>query len=173
MEFKRLTNSEDEFFDRAMSLYRQSFPYYEQREERSQREIMRHGEYHFNLIFDGAQWVGIMLFWETEEFIYVEHFCIFPELRNMRYGQRALENLGRAGKSVILEIDPPVDSISRNRKQFYERCGFVENGFSHVHPPYHTGVKGHELVVMSKPEELSQREYDRFKSYLENTVMPG
>ena len=171
MEFRRLTDVENGMFAPAMDLYKHSFPHHEQREEASQARIMGEGEYHFDLIFDGDTWVGEILNWESGDFIYVEHFCILPELRNRQYGQRALEVLAGRGKVVILEIDPPVDEVSIHRKGFYERCGYHANDFTHVHPPYHQGMAGHGLVVMSSPRQLSREEYEGFSAYLRETVM--
>lgn len=162
MELIRLTDGADPRYARARALYKRSFPFHEQREERSQLNILGAPEYQYLLIYDGDLWVGLMLCWETETFIYVEHFCTFPELRGQGYGRRALEVLGRRGKTVILEIDPPADPVSIRRKGFYERCGYVANPFPHVHPPYHRGVKGHDLVVMSCPKALGPREYEEF-----------
>lgn len=171
MELIRLTDGADPRYARARALYQESFPYHEQREEASQRKILDAPEYQYNLIYDGDLWVGLLLCWETETFIYVEHFCTFPELRGRSYGQRALEVLGRRGKTVILEIDPPTDPVSIRRKGFYERCGYAANPFPHVHPPYHSGVTGHDLVVMSCPRALNPREYEGFARYLKDTVM--
>lgn len=171
MHFVRLCSPEHEIFPRAMALYTGSFPAHEQRERDSQRSIMGLEDYHFDLIYDGETFVGLMLYWETPDFKYVEHFCIDPGMRSRQYGQRALELLGSDGKSVILEIDPPADSISLRRKGFYQRCGYQENPFPHVHPPYHTGNQGHPLVVLSYPETLNQVQYDRFYAYLRDTVM--
>ncbi len=64
------------------------------------------------------------------------------------------------GKTVLLEIDPPVDEISLRRETFYERCGYRANIHPHVHPPYRAGFPGHELVVMSRPEKLSHANND-------------
>lgn len=44
---------------------------------------------------------------QNESFLYIEHFCILP-------------------KTLMLEIDPPKDDISKRRKGFYERSGFTE-----------------------------------------------
>ena len=70
-----------------------------------------------------------------------------------------------------LEIDPPIDDISLRRKGFYERAGYRENPFTHVHPPYREGFAGHPLVVMSYPRQLEREEYDRFYQYLCSVVM--
>ena len=171
MHFERLTAVDNEIYLKAMELYKISFPYHEQRTAASQTQIMENREYQFNLIYDEGDFVGILLCWETGSFIYIEHFCIDPDKRNRQYGQRALALLGQRGKTVILEIDPPVDDVSIHRKGFYERAGFWVNSFNHVHPPYHEAHQGHRLVVMSCPEPLAEPEYDIFNLYLKNTVM--
>ena len=171
IEFRRLTDAADARYADAIALYKESFPLHEQRLPESQDAILKDGAYHFDLIYDGGEWMGLMLWWEAETFLYVEHFCILPELRNRHYGQRILAALGKQSKTLILEIDPPTDEISVRRKGFYERCGFVENPYLHVHPPYHRGNHGHELVVMSCPERLTPEEYAAFSGYLSGEVM--
>ncbi|MDY4061559.1 MAG: GNAT family N-acetyltransferase [Candidatus Limiplasma sp.] len=171
MEFRRMTSAGHPDYAKAMALYRSSFPEHELREEASQEKIMGHPQYHFDGVYDGDCWAGLILYWETEKFLYVEHFCIFPELRGRKYGQRALEKLNEKGKTVILEIDPPVDEISIRRKGFYERCGFRANPYEHVHPAYHRACEGHRLVVMSCPGQLNREQYDAFAAYLGGVVM--
>lgn len=65
-------------------------------------------------------------------------------------------------KTLILEIEPPKDDISKRRKGFYERCGFTENFFTHIHPPYHKINEGHELTIMTCPKQISQEIFDTF-----------
>lgn len=160
-----------------MRLYGESFPAHEQRGEASQREIMSHPDYHFTLILEEEAFLGVLLYWETEGFFYVEHFCMVPSKRGRGYGRHALEKLNaiarKAGRSVILEIDPPVDELSLRRKGFYERAGYWANRWPHVHPPYHERNAGHALVVMSYPEMLSHEKYEAFNGYLRRTVMAG
>lgn len=171
MRFERLISEKHEMYKKAIELYRISFPLHEQREENSQVNLLNDEEYHFTLVYDDDVFVGLILYWETQGFVYVEHFCILPEMRSKKYGQKALGLLGKSGKTVILEIDPPIDTISVRRKGFYERSGFVENPYPHVHPPYHEGNIGHNLVIMSFPDRITQNEYDFFKYYLDHRVM--
>lgn len=171
MHFERLFSADDPRFRAVMDGYAVSFPPHEQREPDSQRAIMADGAYHFNLICDGDEAVGALLCWETETFFYVEHFFILPQLRGRACGSRALALLGARGKTVILEIDPPVDETSVRRRGFYERAGFRANPYHHVHPPYHAGNAGHELVVMSSPRTLTGEEYQAFADYLTARVM--
>lgn len=171
MRFERLTTTEDAAYAEGMELYHISFPFHEQREENSQARIMSNREYQFNLIYDKDAFIGLMLCWETQSFIYVEHFCILPAVRNRKYGKRALELLNQRGKTVILEIDPPVDEISIRRRSFYERANYKANAYEHVHPAYHAGYPGHPLVVMSCPDRLPPKLYAEFAQYLGTVVM--
>lgn len=171
MRFERLIDTHDERYCAARALYAASFPYHEQREDGAQAAALACADYRFELIYGGDAFVGLMLCWEAESFIYVEHFCTAPEIRGRGIGAEALALLAQSGKKIILEIDPPVDEISRRRKNFYERAGFAENPFAHVHPPYHAGFPGHPLVVMSCPRALTDEEYRAFDGYLKDVVM--
>lgn len=111
MTFERITSPSHPLYADAMVLYGISFPAHEQRETPSQTAILTHPDYHFTAILDGSHFVGDMLYWETPDFRYIEHFCILPALRGQRYGSRALSMLP-CDRPVILEIDPPVDEIA-------------------------------------------------------------
>lgn len=171
MEFIRITNSDTEEYKKAMELYSISFPLHEQRKSNSQLKIMDDPNYYFNIILDNKKFVGIILCWKKDNFIYVEHLCISPKMRNRKYGQRALELLSSEQKVIILEIDPPIDDISIRRLSFYERCGFFKNIYSHIHPPYREENKGHNLVIMSYPKKITDKEYAIFNDYLKNHIM--
>ena len=171
MELKRLTDPASPLFAPAMELYGISFPVHEQRLDASQRRILGDEAYHFDLLWAEGAFAVLILYWEQPDYFYVEHFCVLPQLRGMGFGSRALELLQAKGKPVILEIDPPRDEVSRRRKGFYERCGFAENPFAHLHPPYRRGAAGHDLVVMSSPAPLTAEEYGRFAAFLKGHVM--
>ena len=169
MKFERITSPTDPLYAEAMQLYKISFPAHEQREEASQTAILTHPSYHFDVVVDQGQFIGEILYWELGGFLYIEHFCVSPSMRNQKYGQRILAALQE--KPRILEIDPPTDAISKRRKGFYERCGFVENPYRYIQIPYHKGDSDHELIVMSSPKALTQAEYDRFLKKLQLVVM--
>lgn len=169
MEIRRITQADDPLYEEALRLYSISFPPHEQREALSQEQILRQAAYHFDVVCDQGNFIGEILYWELGGALYIEHFCVLPVLRGRRYGQRILNAYQHT--PLILEIDPPADELSICRKGFYERCGFVENPYFHVHPAYHRGNPGHELVVMSAPKVLDAAEYERFSQYLRNIVM--
>ena len=171
MRFKRIITDQDPMFLPAIELYKTSFPLHEQRETLSQRQILENSEYHFDVIYDQDCFVGIILNWETDRSIYLEHFAIDTTIRNKGYGARALAYLAQRGKRLILEIDPPIDAVSIRRKGFYERVGFIENPYEHIHPPYKEGNEGHVLVVMTYPTAIDPTAYSDFATYLHQVVM--
>ncbi len=169
MNIERITCTAHPLYQKAMELYSISFPAHEQREAHSQKHILTQDAYHFDVICDEGNYIGEILYWEVSGFFYIEHFCILPAMRNRHYGQKILN--AYQSTPLILEIDPPVDEISIRRKRFYERCGFVENPYRHIHPPYHTENQGHELVIMSSPRMLEVNEYECFDHFLQDIVM--
>ncbi len=169
MEIHRMTQSNEPLYQKAIDLYRISFPAHEQREKLSQLRILQQDAYHFDVICYNGEFVGEILYWDIGGAFYIEHFCVLPSLRKKHYGQKILR--AYQATPLILEIDLPMDEISIRRKGFYERCGFVANPYSHIHPAYHRGNAGHKLVVMSSPEMLGSDEYEHFNHYLQGIVM--
>lgn len=71
MQIERLTSASHPLYPQAMELYAQSFPLHEQRETPSQKAILKDDAYHFGLIQDDEQFVGLVLYWELEHlFLY-------------------------------------------------------------------------------------------------------
>ncbi len=171
LEFVRIKSEKDEFFADAMKLYSVSFPLHEQRKSGAQKKVLKDCEYYFYVLLQGGVFAGAMLCWQSENFVYVEHFCILESLRGKGIGTAALEWLFSRGKTVILEIDPPCDAVSIRRKGFYEKAGFFENPYKHIHPPYREEYKGHELVIMSSGAKISEEKYSDFARYLTLRVM--
>lgn len=173
MRLERIRDRQDPRVERSLAEYRTSFPLHEQRRAPSQAALFEREAYHFTLLLDGDQEVGTLLYWDLGDALYVEHFYIYARFRGQSYGTAALKELTGSGRTVILEIDPPEDPVSVRRQAFYRRCGFVENPFPHVHPPYRPGQTGHRLVVLSYPAPLTRAAYDAFGAALRDQVMAG
>lgn len=186
MEWIRLTDVENEYFKGAWEIYEQSFPIFEQRLLSDQEKAMQHEDFHFMAIVEDNNVVAMIGFWgpkPTEQvsatngvingrqFQYVEHLAVHPSMRGRQIGTKVLNQLAEEGKTIILEIDPPVDSISINRLHFYEKVGFKLNDYDHVHPPYRQGNHGHDLKVLSYGQTISDETFEAFNHYLKNTVM--
>ena len=170
MRLERLSAGNIHLFERAFELYESAFPVEERRDDQEQQRVIKKADYHFDLIMVDDTFVGVMLYWETDGFVFLEHFTTIPELRGRGYGKSALELLKAKDKIILLEIEPPIDDITQRRYNFYKRCGFVMNSHYHIQAKYHLGDEDLELKVLSYPRMLSSNEYLSFYEYMTREI---
>lgn len=173
MELMRIMPSENKLWEQVWRLYVDSFPEWERRRISSHSRASEDNDFHTFISVDNGNLQGLIFYWEYDSAIYVEHLAVNPLMRGKSIGSQILKELieENPGCTVILEIDPPVDDISKRRLSFYERIGFVANDFDYVHPSYSSNRKPHELTILSYPNALSVEEFERFKDNMANRVM--
>ncbi len=88
MRLTRIITADQPLFKKAVELYNIGFPEYEQRKFAAQIKILADTEYRFYVVCDNENFVGEILYREFEEFIYIEHFCVAPLMRNRGTGKR-------------------------------------------------------------------------------------
>ena len=83
--------------------------------------------------------------------LFVEHFASAAELRGKGIGSAVMNNLlEQSGASfIVLEVDPPVDEISRRRVGLYRRLGFTLNEGSYFQPAFYGSPEPLPLMLMS------------------------
>lgn len=166
IRLERLSASNAHLFDAAFNLYQSSFPIEERRDNVDQQRVLKKDDYHFDLIMSDDNFVGVMLYWEINSLIFLEHFTTLPSVRGKGYGKNALDLLKSKNKVILLEIEPPIDDITQRRYNFYKRNGFIMNQYHHIQAKYHLGDKDLELKILSFPRELNQDEYRSFYQYI-------
>ncbi len=94
-------------------------------------------------------YVGFITSWQFEGFVYVEHFAIDEIARNGGLGSDAMGKfLADCQLPVVLEVELPMDDISRRRIGFYERLGFRLHEQLYFQPPYRVGEGELEMRLM-------------------------
>lgn len=166
MNLKTLDTENIELFERAFALYESAFPFEERRDRAEQARVMQNEAYKFDLVMDEEKFVGIMLYWEREDYIFLEHFAVLPSERNKGYGAKALDLLKEKGKRILLEIEPPTAGITNRRFNFYKRNGFIMNPYHHIQAKYHADDNDLHLKVLSYPNQLSDAQYYSFYEYM-------
>lgn len=170
LQFIPFTSPDDNGWAEAMEIYRQSFPYKEQRSEAEHIRALENPDFHADGIWQDGVFIGILYYWNAGPCDYIEHLAISPRLRGQNMGSAALAAFC-PGRRVVLEIDPPVDEISIRRRGFYQRMGFVENAHRYIHPSFCRPFEEHRLVLMSYPTPLSDDEARHFADYVRETVL--
>lgn len=170
LQFIPFTSPADRGWAKAMEIYRRSFPYKEQRSEEDHIRALADPAFRAEGIWRGDEFVGILYYWHTDEWDYVEHLAICASLRGQNLGSEVFGTFCR-DRRIILEIDPPVDEISIRRLHFYRRLGFVENPHEYIHPSYRQPFEPHRLVLLSRPTPLTDDEARRFADFIRETVL--
>lgn len=170
LQFIPFRSRQDRSWSEAWALYEASFPACERWDASSYDRAFADPAFEADAILLDGAFVGLLFHWTSDGFHYVEHLAVSPHLRGQHLGSRALEAFCR-DRRVILEIDPPEDTVSILRLHFYERLGFVANPYNYVHPSYRSPFHPHRLVLMSRPEPLTDQEARRFADFIRGHVL--
>lgn len=178
MELTRIQDTAHPHWAQAWDIYEQSFPLCEQRPLQQHIKALDDPTFHYNLLTENGKLLGLLSWWDWETadstaFRFGEHFAITPAIRGGGYGSEALRFLlGDPNRIVLLEIDPPVDDISKRREQFYLRNGLVTNyEYDHIHPSFRSDTEPHRLFIMSHPRPLTPVEFSEFQRFNNQHVL--
>lgn len=172
MFLHRMKSTEEEYYAPLISLYEANFAYPERHDAQEQKRILRCDCYYCCAVMDPMP-VGLAFFWETDDFLYLEHLCVDPVYRQRGYGSQILDLLKARGKQIILEIEPVVDTVTQKRRAFYERNGFVKNPYPHLQPKYHYEDADLPLWIFTSEGEIDPKRYEDFHAFLiENVQIP-
>lgn len=166
MKFTRIKYAEHPLFDSAWNLYLKSFPRHERRHLFTQVKVLREPLYHFEVITDDEQFIGILLWWDLDDVRYIEHFATVPRLRGRGYGAQILQQfIARSPLPVLLEVEHPTDPVSHRRVDFYRRAGFTLNEHPYTHPPYKRSGTPVSLSLMTYPTAITADDTTHFRTH--------
>ncbi|MFA5647842.1 MAG: GNAT family N-acetyltransferase [Bacteroidales bacterium] len=119
------------------SIYTSSFPPSERREF---YELCKQLTSPNNILFNISNnriTVGMVSLWSFPEFVYLEHIAIDSNLRGNGVGAQVMKTLlVQHPKPFILEVEPPIDTLTERRVQFYTKLGFILLPNSYMQPAY-------------------------------------
>lgn len=160
IQLRRLADGSDAVYSAMEMLMRDAFPPNEQRSADLQRRNVDYCKiFHCNAIEIDNQFVGLLNYWDLDNLVYVEHFATVADLRGQGIGCEALAVLRRlTDLPIILEVELPVDELTRRRIQFYERCGFrLCSEFDYRQPPYdHRSAEIPMYLMVNGEYQLTQ-----------------
>lgn len=159
--FERIQKSDHRFLNEIFSLYVASFPPEERRELSALLEIM--GEPRMNLmaLLHANQFVGFLIYWKFDEFLYIEHLAISINHQGKGIGTEVLRWIQKTGDRVLLEVEIPYDPASIRRVSFYNRCGFHSLPVSYFQPPYREGESILPMMLFSDRSDWGSGELSR------------
>ena len=172
IEIHQIRSANDQYFADFWRIYTESFPLNERRTPDQQLLIFQKPPYQLNTYLIDDHIVGFIASWCDPEFIFIEHFAISPEFRSKRLGSTVLQQFIDDYKiPVILEIEMPIDELTKRRLKFYELAGFIRNTHQHYMPPYHESDPPLEMEILTFPTTVSEELYQRFAKFQKEVVM--
>lgn len=158
-------------FDQFYEILEKSFPDTEVRPKNGQKSLFSNKEYKICGIRENGIIAGIAAIWEFDGFTFIEHLATDPEKRNNKIGSRILSYIINESKGfVCLEVEPPVDELTRRRVGFYQRNGFHFNEYPYIQPSIAEGRPAIPLFIMSSPSEIDEPTYNMIKAKIYQKV---
>ncbi len=169
--FHRILGSRDQNFLLSWDLYCSSFPEEERRSLDNLSNVLGNPLFHAEIIFQDQHFIGLLFWWNFEDFRYIEHFAICPEKRGQGVGTKMLTHFKEQSKnSVLLEVEPGDTDLAKRRIQFYESNHFHLHLFPYIQPPYSSKSKPIPLQIMSYPKPLPIDTFNTFVKTIHQKV---
>lgn len=135
---------------KGWDLYEDAFPAHEKRPFCAYEALCRN-EPGFvpHTLEDSAGVMGFLWYWQLTDGVYLEHFAILKSRRNVGVGGEILDSFLAHHAKVILEVEEPVDELTRRRIGFYQRHKMIFNDYVYTNPGYRHEIHEHQLCLMS------------------------
>lgn len=170
ISIKKLSQNLDEI-NFSKNIYEKSFPIEERRDFSLVLDIYKTDSLSLNLIYDNETMVGILNYWDFNDFLYIEHLAVSEQYRNKKIASKVLEQLNAQNKLIILEVELPTDELSRRRIGFYQRNSFSIQPFTYFQPPYRKGEERIKMHLMANTQlPINKTKYDEIVSLIEKKV---
>lgn len=159
-------------FDVVYKIMLDSFPMDEIRSYEGQKALLSREDYHLKTYEKEGQLLGFCAYYMFDDFLYIEHLACTPSSRGLGIGTKLIETILEEAteRRVILEVEPPVDEMTKRRVQFYERLGFTLNPYKHYQAPLNPTTGVVELKMMSSLGGLTEEQQQAYRRVLNEKV---
>lgn len=164
----RINSSENKEFIELIDLYVSAFPEEERRPVEMLRKMVDNGNrMRFNSIKCDGVLSGLFIYWEFEDFYFLEHLAIYDSMRNMKIGSQLLSYIGEhLKKEHVLEVERPETEIAARRIAYYERNGYKVADRNYMQPSYNCMDKSYPLWLMSSSGSVNPEWVNDIKTYV-------
>lgn len=170
LHFERIQSGSHRHLASLLALYLEAFP---QEERRTGNELLRMlnvEEMNFSAVLQERTVVGLVVFWNFDSFLYLEHLAVLPVFRGKGYGEAVLERLKMKALPILLEVEIPFDEVSSRRITFYHRCGFQALPVYYHQPPYREGDSVVPMMLFSNQKSWDTEDLATATGQFQNRV---
>lgn len=159
MEFLHITSPDDYRVQEIFDSYCSTFPEDERRDQDKFTALFSHPKVKVISVLHEAKNIGYLIIWKLSNYVFVEHFEVFEEFRNQKFGSHITGYLFENYPKLILEIEPEhLDENAKRRYSFYQKNGFNLIDEMYVQPSYGKDKKPLNLWLLANysPENLNE-----------------
>ena len=163
LEIRRITSSEDQNLLPLIELYISSFPEEERRDINQLKKLIDTAQHmYLNAVMLDDRLAGFFIYWMLDDFYYLEHLAVQPDLRNQKLGARILAWIEDNLDGIrLLEVEPDDNEMAARRIGYYQRNNYKVLTRDYIQPSYRAPEDACALWIMGN------RETDRIESYIE------
>lgn len=134
----------------TFALMESAFPADERRKSTKWVEQLGYANFHlWALPHPDRTIIAFLSWWEWDDLRFVEHFAVNERFRGLGNGSQLFGMfLEHAQKTVLLEVEPPVNNLSIRRIEFYKRHGMNLLDIAYQQPPYRVEYKPKDMLLM-------------------------
>ena len=174
--FKEI-RSKSTFITEIKNLYEYSFPADERRDFNLVIDLLEQNpDFGIRVCTDSekSELHAFVSHWNSADFHYIEHLAVATAMRGKGIGHSVMEDfIAHVGSRIVLEVEPPVDVLTRKRISFYESLGFKLNAdFKYIQPPYSKHLNAIELRLMTRCD-FSKEEIEAAANKIKSSVYPS
>lgn len=160
------------FCRQFLSLYDSAFPEFERRTHAALSETLKQKQFTQEIYVEGDKLLALLSYWTFPKFVFLEYIAVDPSMRGGGIGSKILGDFlaKLGGKTCILEIDPPVDDVSKKRLNFYEKLGFKRTAYTSTQV-YLKGNSGQTMELLSHSKSLGRAEYEDFNQIHKGVIL--
>ena len=151
----RITKSDSPFLPELLSLYTEAFPPSERRNEGQLKKLIEESEeMYFNVVLFKKKAVGLFIYWDLNDFFFLEHLAISTSARNDKIGQQVLSWIAKNLNGLRLMEVEPIESneFAARRISYYERNGYRILDKNYRQPSYSDRTKHYPLWIMGNQD---------------------
>ncbi|MGN1246137.1 MAG: GNAT family N-acetyltransferase, partial [Muribaculaceae bacterium] len=117
------------FLSQVKELYEAAFPPDERRDFAFVEQLLNTSP-HFSIrvATDSltGEFAAFLSYWNFTSFSYIEHLAVMPQIRGVGIGHKIMADFFvNVSHRMVLEVEPPIDTITRKRVAFYESLGMT------------------------------------------------
>ena len=116
--FEELQNRKK--ISKIFSRYEKTFPENERRSKEQFLDLAENPDAFVFLIKNEDETIGYCVIWELSSFYFLEHFEVFEEFRNQKFGEKILESLQEKFEKLILETAVSYTHLDVYKRQVME-----------------------------------------------------